>query len=1265
MINDMISNELVWRLGWTLIHSVWQILLIGFLVAMGLLLVRKSATFRYWISCAGLVFIYVPLVLTFTLVSPPVSQNSEVLLNAKQVPLDLQAQTLNPGSSQSSNNSSFLMEYSEFSRKLGGSERENENQIAAQAGMVSVFVFWLPWLVGSWCVGVAVLAIWNGGGWFVVHKLSSHGTNPVNESLHLRMKTLSQRLQISRPVKLVESMLVEVPMVIGWFRPIILMPASIITTLPADQLDAILAHELAHIRRHDYLVNLFQLLTESLLFYHPVIWLLSRQIRIEREFCCDDIAIAACSDKTVFVQALAKVESSRPVPVHALSLFGSGTNMTLKRARRIMGTSRSVPHTGIVGVCGLLLAVIVGFGVADSMRDARATDNTEITKVQSLQQTLNLKHQKEYKPKSSVEKASIDARRFSIDLIYEGASDKPFHQFTLSTYPRSKEQNPIWQTYEVDQSNIAMIGQIVVWLKNSGFYLRAKKNLLPRPDESQRYLLRVTSDDETLVEDLGWDLGMLLRLDSLRTVLVEGTGSTKTPLDPLIKRLSGNRRQWTEGRVVNDIKTQLSASKEAFQAGTPINVKLKIENTGEQTQKFGTILGDQGEVKSAVKQIEFKIFDGYGQRVPFLAGTSQFLEHRKFLEPGQAETFEFDLSKAHYLRRPGKYSAVYESWNQLNSNRFDFEVTPNSSNQEDLVGRLLPLLHENWMMIVDPNFKGKIHPGVNFEAVDGFPIRFQHYPRQGNISDISRVWLWFTEEKANLQTELPDVRFPPASKYLGKTGRWHFYAFADERALKEWPTVLDDVKKNFINPEGATGLQSDSTKSAKQMKQTRAKMDEELVRADALDGTWLLLSTQLDDEAESFDQGEMNAIFEKQFFYASQKSDPTRSAKRKFKLLPDQRIDFFDERDGKQLRTLGRYQRAGDRLWIAVNDDAEEVNPIAPAEAINLVPEKGVRYLVLQRKQPETDTVAAEEPNKKDKRKDSGLIGHIYAVDRDGTNLELLADETLLDGYTFLGGSAWSHDGNWIACGATPYPGRNYSKSHLVKFCINGPDQGKKVDLDCGLSPSWSPDDKQIAFLINNKNPLGAKAGLWVMDADGKNRRRLGYAVHGQWSPDGKSILAVSSHMSPRKFLLFDVKTGKRKELLTNYTGISLPTWAPNKKQFAATVLDGNDRVLGIFDPVKTPESYTELWRNPWGGSLDKTWFDETWPDWSPDGTTIALSLNGSTIQLIDAIEGSAPKKIDVAPENTEVFFVAWSPDSKRLSFTLLGPGLLEFEKDK
>ena len=101
------------------------------------------------------------------------------------------------------------------------------------------------------------------------------------------------------------------PTVIGWLKPVVLLPASALAALTPQQLEAILAHELAHIRRHDYLVNLLQTLVETLLFYHPAVWWLSRRIRIERENCCDDLAVSLCGDPVAYAAALADLEALR------------------------------------------------------------------------------------------------------------------------------------------------------------------------------------------------------------------------------------------------------------------------------------------------------------------------------------------------------------------------------------------------------------------------------------------------------------------------------------------------------------------------------------------------------------------------------------------------------------------------------------------------------------------------------------------------------------------------------------------------------------------------------------------------------------------------------------------------------------------------------------------------------------------------------------------------------------------------------------------
>jgi hypothetical protein len=118
---------------------------------------------------------------------------------------------------------------------------------------------------------------------------------------------------------------------------------------------------LAHIRRYDYLVNLLQTFTETVLFFHPVVWLLSRRIRVEREYCCDDVAIATCGGRTKYVSALAAVERSRQTPQFAMTFLNGNENMTLKRIRRIMGVSASFPHAWLSGSGACLLLVVLLF----------------------------------------------------------------------------------------------------------------------------------------------------------------------------------------------------------------------------------------------------------------------------------------------------------------------------------------------------------------------------------------------------------------------------------------------------------------------------------------------------------------------------------------------------------------------------------------------------------------------------------------------------------------------------------------------------------------------------------------------------------------------------------------------------------------------------------------------------------------------------------------------------------------------------------------
>jgi beta-lactamase regulating signal transducer with metallopeptidase domain len=184
-------------------------------------------------------------------------------------------------------------------------------------------------MVQLWVVGVMGLSCrWLHGSRWIRH-VKTFDIESLDPEWMLRLQDLCWRLRI-------KSALVEVPMVVGWLRPVILLPASALSGLSPDQLEAILAHELAHVHRHDYLVNAFQNLVETLMFYHPAVWWISRCIREEREHCCDDLVVRVCGDRVIYVRALVALEEARGLPRLALAATGGSL---LHRVRRLLGVS--------------------------------------------------------------------------------------------------------------------------------------------------------------------------------------------------------------------------------------------------------------------------------------------------------------------------------------------------------------------------------------------------------------------------------------------------------------------------------------------------------------------------------------------------------------------------------------------------------------------------------------------------------------------------------------------------------------------------------------------------------------------------------------------------------------------------------------------------------------------------------------------------------------------------------------------------------------
>lgn len=226
------------------------------------------------------------------------------------------------------------------------------------------------WLLGVGLSGLRMVLELRG-----LHQLRATGL-PLRQ-LHDRLRALAQSLGVRRPVAIVESPAVASPIVVGWLRPMILLPLGLATRMPPAWLDAVLAHELAHVRRHDLLLRLAQRTVEVLLFFHPVVWWLGRQIDQAREEACDDLVVDRLGDPLAYARAITELEALQTPPAALAAGATEGHLMT--RIRHIMHRSNA-PRTRHRWWQALALAAtmsVTGYAVA-KVADADTLTNDAI-----------------------------------------------------------------------------------------------------------------------------------------------------------------------------------------------------------------------------------------------------------------------------------------------------------------------------------------------------------------------------------------------------------------------------------------------------------------------------------------------------------------------------------------------------------------------------------------------------------------------------------------------------------------------------------------------------------------------------------------------------------------------------------------------------------------------------------------------------------------------------------------------------------------------
>lgn len=351
------TADLIQALGWALLHSIWQAFFIFACIRLVLFLwPQASSGIKYNLS-------YLSLAGIFTWFSVTLWQQIQAVRKvhaAAQFMIETGIRQV-----RSVEVPTIYKSQSELTTLLPGLE------------------MWFPVLVAIYVAGVSVMTIKITVDLLQLQQIKKRQVIPIDEVWEQHLQKLSAHLRIPRKVKLLVSHYIQVPVMIGFLKPVILLPVAMFNNLTAEQLEAILLHELAHIKRNDYLLNIFQSIVETILFFNPFVWWISKNIRLEREHCCDDIVLASKVQPLHYAKALVALEEYR-LTVNAMAMAALDNKQHLfHRIKRIMEMkTKNINYTQ-----KLLAVMIIAVGLVsiawlnpsdkDNKRDKKKVTVTE------------------------------------------------------------------------------------------------------------------------------------------------------------------------------------------------------------------------------------------------------------------------------------------------------------------------------------------------------------------------------------------------------------------------------------------------------------------------------------------------------------------------------------------------------------------------------------------------------------------------------------------------------------------------------------------------------------------------------------------------------------------------------------------------------------------------------------------------------------------------------------------------------------------------
>ncbi len=398
LVIDWLGTDLAERVGLCLVHFLWQGTLLALVAAALLATTRQlAASTRYALLLGLLALMAIAPVVTFVTLASRVPLPLVAEEHIADVPLPAAGPLVSAPAQAADTAHTATNGPLPAGNRPAGFEPAGYTLSLFRIEPHHLWLFATVWLLGV-SLGSFRLTLAAIGAWRVRHA----GLSPVEPMVTEIGAQLAQRIGLRTGVRICQSALVAVPTVVGWLQPLVLLPASTLSGIPVGQLRALLAHELAHIRRWDYPINVLQTVVETLLFYHPAVWWLSARIRSEREICCDALAIRLTDDRLEYARALAALaSSSRPWP----ALAANGGNLPL-RLRIILGLPNPKSRwqrvqsssTVVLSLVSLGLLLLVSWAQAEEPAPAATPPAAQPSAKASPPRAMRLRHPRQRNP---------------------------------------------------------------------------------------------------------------------------------------------------------------------------------------------------------------------------------------------------------------------------------------------------------------------------------------------------------------------------------------------------------------------------------------------------------------------------------------------------------------------------------------------------------------------------------------------------------------------------------------------------------------------------------------------------------------------------------------------------------------------------------------------------------------------------------------------------------------------------------------------------